>query len=121
MHKSVFNIHDPKGIEYLFQLRVNLSPFRSDKNHNFADTPSNICTFNQGIEDPRHFLFECLKFATNRASVAVTVTDVLHRNNLIDLANNLELYLYGHPSLISVDNKHISNNSINKKYPKILL
>ena len=28
MYKRVFNIHDPKGIEYLFQLRMNLRPLR---------------------------------------------------------------------------------------------
>ena len=87
---------------------MNLNPLRSHKkHHDFADTPSDICACNQGIEDTRHFLFECLKFAMHRASLAVTVTDVLHRNNLIGLANNLELYLYGHPSLIPVDNKRI--------------
>ena len=53
-YKSVFNIHDPKGIKYLFQLRMNLSPLRSHKkHHNFADTPSDICACNQGIEDTR--------------------------------------------------------------------
>ena len=108
MCKRVFNIHDPKGIKYILQLRMNLCPLRSHKKHHkFADTPLNICACNQGIEDTRHFLFEYLKFATHRESLAVTVTDVLHRNNLIDLANNLKLYLYGHPSLISVDNKRI--------------
>ena len=87
---------------------MNLSPLRSHKkHHNFVDTPSNIYACNQGIEDTRHFSFECLKFASHRASLAVTVSDVLHRNNLIDLANNLGLYLYGNPSLISVDNKRI--------------
>ena len=44
--------------------------------------------------------------------LAVTVTDVLHGNNLIDLANNIELYVYGHPSLISVDNKRILSATI---------
>ena len=94
MYKSVFNIHDLKGIKSVFRMR---SPLRSHEKHNFADTPSDICTCNQGIADTRHFLFECLKFATHRASLAVTVTDVLHSNNLIGLGNNLELYLYGHP------------------------
>ena len=113
MYKCVFDIHDPKGIKYLFQLRVNLSQLRSHKkHHNFTDTPSDICTCNQGIEDTRHFLFECFKFATDRASLAVTVTDFLHRNTLIELVNNLELYLYGHPSLISVDNKRILSATI---------
>ena len=103
---------------------MNLSPLRSHKkHHNFADTPSDICPCNQGIENTRHFLFECLTFATHRARLAVTVTDVLYRNNLIDLANKEELYLYGHPSLILVNNKRIlsANNSIHQKYAKILL
>ena len=104
MYKSVFNIHDPKRIKYLFQLRK--------KHHNFADTPSDIYACNQGIEDIRHLLFECLKLATHRASLAVTVTEVLRRNNLIDLAINFELYLYCHPSLISVDNKRILSATI---------
>ena len=112
-YKSVFNIHDPKGLRYLFQLRMNLSPLRSHKkHHNFADTPSDICACNQGIEDTRHFLFECLKFGTHGARLAVTVTDVLYRNNLIDLANKEELYLYGHPSIISVNNKCILSATI---------
>ena len=94
-YKSVFNIHDPKGIKYLFQLRMNLSPLRSHKkHHNFADTPSDICPGIQGIKDTRHFIFECLTFTAHRARLAVTVTVVLYRSNLIDLANKEELYLY---------------------------
>ena len=67
MYKRVLNIHDPKGVKYLFQVRMNLCPLSSHKNHNIADTPSNICACNQGIADNRHFLFECLKFATQQA------------------------------------------------------
>ena len=54
IEKSVFNIHDPKGIKYLFQLRMNLSPLSSHKKHHtFADTPSDIFECNEGIEDTR--------------------------------------------------------------------
>ena len=92
---------------------MNLSPLWSHKKHyNFADTPPDICPCNQGIEHTRHFLFECLTVATNRARLAVTVSDVLHGNNLIDLANKEELYLYGHPSIISVNNKRILSATI---------
>ena len=41
------------------------------------------------MEDTRYFLFECLEFATHRANVALSVTDVLHRNNLTELENNI--------------------------------
>ena len=59
--KSIFGIHDPLGLRYLFQLRVGLSSLRYHKNrHNFIDTPSNECLCNHGIEDINHFLFSCL-------------------------------------------------------------
>ena len=39
--RCIFGIHDPLGLQYLFQLRVSLSPLRSHKkHHNFIDTPS---------------------------------------------------------------------------------
>ena len=39
--KSIFNIHDPKGIKRLFQLRVGLCPLRRHKiKKHFRDTPS---------------------------------------------------------------------------------
>ena len=54
---SIFGLRDPKGLRYIFQLRVSLSPLRSHKfRHNFDDTPSDVCSCNQGIEDTNHFL-----------------------------------------------------------------
>ena len=54
--KSVFKIHDPAGLRYLFQLRVGLSPLKGHKwCYNFIDTPSGVCHCNQGIEDTSHF------------------------------------------------------------------
>ena len=50
--KSVFKIHDPAGLRYLFQLRVGLSPLKGHKCcYNFIDTPSGVCHCNQGIDD----------------------------------------------------------------------
>ena len=50
--KSTYGVHDPLGLRFLFQLRVNLSPLRNHKRrYNFADTPSGICECNQDIED----------------------------------------------------------------------
>ena len=70
--KNIFGIHDPSGLRYLFQLRVSLSPLRSHKfRHNFADTLSEICRCNQGIEDTNHFLFSCPDYATPRATLAI--------------------------------------------------
>ena len=56
--KSVFGIHDPLALRYLFQLRLGLSPLRSHKKrYNFADTPSDECLCREGPEDTRHFFF----------------------------------------------------------------
>ena len=56
--KSFFNIHDPTGLRYLFQLRR--SPLKGHKHcHNFTDTPSGTCQCNKGIEDTSHFLLSC--------------------------------------------------------------
>ena len=43
VNKSIFGVHNPLGLRYLFQLRVSLSPLRSQKSrHNFIDTPSDV-------------------------------------------------------------------------------
>ena len=102
--KSTFGIHDALGLRYLFQLRVNLSPLRSHKRrHNFSDTPSKTCECNLGIEDIRHFLFECPFYAIQRVTLAVNVIDILQWKNLSHLGNQPDLYLYGH---LSLDNTH---------------
>ena len=78
--KSIFGIHDPFGLRYLFQLRVSLSPLRSHKwRHNFTDTPSEICRCNQGIEDTSHFLFSCPLYVVQRATLAASVINILQK------------------------------------------
>ena len=73
--KNIFGIHDPSGLRYLFQLRISLSPLISHKfRHNFADTPSEICSCNQGIEDTNHFLFSCPDYATPRATLTANTS-----------------------------------------------
>ena len=84
--------------------------------HNFSDTPSEICECNLSIEDIRHFLFECPLFAVQRVTLAVSVIDILTRNNLNHLGNQPELYLYGHFSLDSIDSSQILLSTI--KYIK---
>ena len=104
--KNIFGIHDPSGLRYLIQLRVSLSPLRNHKfRHNFADTPSEICRCNQGIEATNHFLFSCPDYATPRATLAANVINILQKNNLNYLGNQSQLYLYGHPSIIFTDNR----------------
>ena len=67
--KSIFGIHDPLGLRYLFQLRVGLSSLRyHKKRHNFIDTPSDKCLCNQGIGDTNHFTFLCLFFCYTKSN-----------------------------------------------------
>ena len=111
--KITFDVHDPLGLRFLFQLRVYLSPLRNHKRrYNSADTPSGICECNQDSEDTSHFLFECPRYATQRANLAVKVIDILQRNNLNHLGKQLELYLYGHRSLDPIDNRNILLSTI---------
>ena len=75
-------------LRYLFQLRVRLSPLRSHKmRHNFCDTPSETCECNLGIEDIRHFLFECPFYVIQRVTLAFNVIDILQRKNLNHIGN----------------------------------
>ena len=108
MNKSIFGVHDPIGLRYLFQLRVSLSPLRRHKNrHNFIDTPSDICHCNQGVEDTSHFLFFCPSYVSQRANLTTSVNEILLQNNLNHLENQSKLYLYGHDSINYVDNSKI--------------
>ena len=115
--KSIFGIHDPLGIRYLFQLRVSLSPLRSHKRrHNFNDISSDICHCNQGIEDTGHFLFLFPSYATQRATLKTSVNEILQKKNLNHLENQLQLYLYGQDSISYTDNRNILFSTI--KYIK---
>ena len=116
--KPVYDIHDPAGLRYLFQLRLNLSPLRSHKaKYGFTDTPSDICLCMLGTEDTRHFLFSCPFYITKRAVMTSTVSEILQKNNLNYPTNfpinELRLYLYGLPSISTADNSSILMATIN--------
>ena len=111
--KTIFNIHDPVGLRYLFHLRVGLSPLRSHKNlHNFIDTPSGNCICNHGIEDTNHFLLLCPLFITQRASLMANVTAILLKYNFDNLLNKSHLLLYGHRTIVFSDNRKIILSTI---------
>ena len=65
--KSIFNLHDPDGVKYIYQLRVGLSPLREHKNrHNFLDTPCDLCSCGTGTESTEHFLLKCPSYTEPR-------------------------------------------------------
>ena len=112
MTKSIFGIHDPVGLRHL-----SLSPLRSHKwRHHFIDTPSEICRCNQGNEDTNHFFCLCPFYAIQRATLADSVRIVLQNNKINYLGSQSKLYLYGHQSINSTDNRKILLSTI--KYIK---
>ena len=54
--RSIYGIHDLKGLSYLTQLRVDLSKLNFHKfKHNCRDTINPMCPTNDGMEDTEHF------------------------------------------------------------------
>ena len=116
--KSVFGIHDPVGLRYLFQLRLGLSNLRSHKiRHGFTDIQTDLSlSCRQGAEDSYHFLLKCSSYDTKRATLMNGVNAILLTNNLNYPANfplnELNLFLYGHPSISHNANKLILMSTI---------
>ena len=116
--KSVFGIHDPVGLRYLFQLRLGLSNLHSHKmRHGFTDIQSDLClSCKHGAEDSYHFLLKCTSYDIQRATLMNSVNAILLTNNLNYPANfplnELNLFLYGHPSVSHSENKLILMSTI---------
>ena len=106
--KSIVRIHNRRGLNHIFQLRVGLSALRTHKRrHNFRDTPSDWCACMSSPESISHFLFECQLFHLQRAQLFNEVHQVINKYNLCELTRNIDLYLYGHRSITNSDNKKI--------------
>ena len=106
--KDIFNIHNREGIGWIFQLRVGLSPLKSHKmSHKFADTPVDTCPCTQNAETTHHFLLDCPNFTAHRQELLETIDPILFLNNLDNISdsNKMDLFLYGHEKLNSVENR----------------
>ena len=103
-------------------MRVGLSPLKGHKwCHNFIDTPSGVCHCNQGIEDTSHFLLSCPSHVIQRETLMSSVNEILLKANKNHLESQLQLYLYGDPSLNNFDNKNIILTTIKFTHPPPLL
>ena len=109
--KSVYGIHDPKGLCYLTQLRVGLSKLNFHKfKHNFRDTINPMCPTSDGVEDTEHFLLLCPFFDVQRQDLLAGIVELLQPFVLItDLSNDalIHLLLYGDQDLSYDLNKQI--------------
>ena len=74
--KSVFEVHDIRGLRCLTKLRVKFSPLNEHKfRHNF-DTISPVCACNSGIEDNEHFLLHCPIYDQMRNGLLGHLSDI---------------------------------------------
>ena len=114
--KSLFNIHDPNGIKWIFQLRVGLSPLKSHKNaHNFQDTPDDTCRCSLSAETSQHYFLHCPDFIYHRQILFQILNPIMFVNNMhfLDDMNLVQLLLYGHEKLKRHENHSILNATIN--------
>ena len=109
--RSIFNVHDEKGIRHIFQLRVGLSSLRAHKkNHNFKDTPDDRCPCGNGIESTEHFLLKCSFYQMQRETLLSSVNpiiSVVSSENSCISPEFAEILLYGNEKLDPHQNKTI--------------
>ena len=111
--KSIFGLHDPIGLRYLFQLRVGLSPLLSHKKkYNFLDTPTELCSCNLEAETTDHFFEFCILYRNQRNNLESKTKIILQRKDITHVLNPTNLYLYGHPELSYNENREILTLSI---------
>ncbi len=113
--KKLYNIYDPKGVKWLFQLRVGLSPLNHHKkSHNFDDTPSDICFCQMYPETTEHFLLNCCLYTEERDELFLVVNPILqlHDLNLPNVNQLTKVLLFGHDSFNETDNTAVLNASI---------
>ena len=78
------------------------SPLKGHKkNHNFVNTPSEICDCGGCNEDTIHFFNECALFATISTKFLSSTSNILINNNFEHVSQDelTQLYLYGHYNL----------------------
>ena len=104
--KRIFDIHDPIGMKWLFQLRVGLSPlYAHKKNHNFSDTPCDKCDVCKRTENLEHFFLHCIRFTEIRRTLLNSVLPLNGNFSQLNPQNKIQLLLYGDTSFIDAINK----------------
>ena len=114
--KSIFNVHDPEGINFLFQLRLGLSPLKAHKKkHNFIDTPVDDCCCGTGTETTEHFLAFCPLFRIQRQLLFSNLEFIFSKldgTNAIENSNLSAILLHGDVNLTQSENCIILENTI---------
>ena len=72
--KSVYRIHDPKGLSILTQLRLGLHKLNFHKfTHNFRDGLNPLCITNDVVEDTEHYFLLCRTYDADRLDLLNSV------------------------------------------------
>ena len=114
--KSIYGIHDPIGIKWIFQLRVGLSPLKSHKKlHNFLDTRDDTCSCGFHSETTGHFLLHCPNFIIHRHALFEIVNHLLtvHETGFVGDVKLVHLLLYGHVDFDLHENQSVLKATIN--------
>ena len=114
--KNVFNIHDPNGIKWIFQIRVGLSPLKSHKkSHNSQDTPDDTSRCTLSAETSQHNFIHCPDFFNHRHDIFQILNPIMFANNMrfLDDKTLVHLLLYGHKKLEFHVNESILKSTIN--------
>ena len=113
--RSIFDIHDVKGVRKLYQLRVGLSPPKCHMmKHNFRDCLSDICDCLNDAETLEHYFLHCNNYIEARRTLMLLLTPILLSNDLLHLNKSemVNLLLYGHTELSPDINKLILKASL---------
>ena len=111
--REIFGVHDPGGIERIFQLRVGLSPLRAHKRaHGFQDTPDGLCLCGGGMEDTTHFLISCPFFSSGRSHLFLEVTKICPTFGELSPGEKTYCLLYGYFGLNDTLNSQIIKQTI---------
>ena len=113
--KAIFDLVDPVGTKWLFQLRVGLSPLNEHKaKHKFSDTPYGNCDCSANCESTKHYLLECPLHDQPRQILLNSLNPLLFLNDLDNITNDqlVHLLLYGHDSLDFYENKLVLKHTI---------
>ena len=92
---SIFLCNNPKGIQLVTRLRLDLSHLREHKfKHNFTDTFNPICNCGEDIETSCHYLLHCSLYANERLALLVVIQGV--DNSILELGDShiVELLLW---------------------------
>ena len=115
--RSIFKIHHPDGVKFIYQLRLGLSSLRyHKKRHGFIDTPNDRCLCGTGIETTDHFLIECPLFNEQRETLVSTIDPITSKVIVWDSAISSvrsKLLLYGDGGLDDTENSIVLKATIN--------